>query len=61
MVIHTTIDSTLNKTSIRNGSTPSKGDKDQMTLKNSTYRQPKTVHEKNVDNYSSTIKDVTIK
>lgn len=41
------------KTSTRNNSSPSKGDKDKETCESSTYLQLKTVYEEDEGNYTS--------
>lgn len=48
MIIHTTINA--QKVSTGSGPTPAKENKDQITLKNSRYIQPKPDYEKDVGN-----------
>lgn len=49
MVIQTTIQ--------RDDLTPTRGDKDEKTIKNSIYSQSITVYEKGVPNYTSALKE----
>lgn len=44
--------------SVRNISTPSRGDKGQMNTKNITFPQSKTVYQKDVDKYTSILTEV---